>query len=100
MIVEIVEISAIQKKSEYALICLYFSTILFVLYHILLYIVCRCKITTFISFGKIYSHKVLLLISVCPISEGVEASAAISTPVLSVYIHYGKSVITLYLPYS
>jgi hypothetical protein len=38
MIVEIVEISAIQKKSEYASICLYFSIILFDLCHILLFL--------------------------------------------------------------
>lgn len=47
----------------------------------------RCKITTFISFGKIYSHKVLLLVSICRVMwRGCIDSAVY--PMLSLYVHY------------
>ena len=84
-----------QKKSEYASICLYFSTILFVLYHILFCFVCRCKITTFISFSKIYSLQ--CFVDGFNLSDGcgVVVSTALSTPCY----HYMYTIVRMALHY-
>ena len=54
MIVEIVEITAIQKKSEYASICLYYNNLLF-LCHILLFLFHNAKVHKISQLFKIIS---------------------------------------------
>lgn len=51
---EIYQISISKRKANTLLICLYFSTVLFVLCHILLFSVCRCKVTNNFPSGKIF----------------------------------------------